>query len=68
MSGADILVVAIGKPQFVKRDWVKPGAIVIDCGINSIPGRCNKINFIYGFCVIAAEIYSPYLSGFMIKV
>ncbi|KAL1501009.1 hypothetical protein ABEB36_006415 [Hypothenemus hampei] len=33
---ADILVVAIGKAQFVKKDWVKPGAVVIDCGINSI--------------------------------
>ncbi|KAJ8308629.1 hypothetical protein KUTeg_013503 [Tegillarca granosa] len=35
----DIVVVAIGKPQFVKGDWIKPGAVVIDCGINSIPGR-----------------------------
>ena len=35
---ADILVVAIGKSQMVKKDWIKPGAIVIDCGINSIPG------------------------------
>lgn len=35
---ADILVVAIGKPEFVKGDWIKPGAVVIDCGINSIPG------------------------------
>ena len=33
---ADILVVAIGKANFVKEDWVKPGAIVIDCGINSL--------------------------------
>jgi len=39
VRGADILVVAIGKPQFVKKDWVKPGAVVIDCGINSIPGK-----------------------------
>uniref|UniRef100_A0A0K0FXH1 C-1-tetrahydrofolate synthase, cytoplasmic n=1 Tax=Strongyloides venezuelensis TaxID=75913 RepID=A0A0K0FXH1_STRVS len=31
---ADILIVAIGKTEFVKGDWVKPGAIVIDCGIN----------------------------------
>ncbi|XP_066249646.1 C-1-tetrahydrofolate synthase, cytoplasmic isoform X1 [Euwallacea similis] len=34
---ADILVVAIGRAEFVKKDWVKPGAVVIDCGINSIP-------------------------------
>ncbi len=34
---ADILVAAIGKPGFVKSDWVKPGAIVIDVGINRVP-------------------------------
>ena len=33
---ADILVAAIGKPEFVKGDWVKPGATVIDVGINRI--------------------------------
>lgn len=31
---ADILIVATGKPHLVKQDWVKPGAIVIDVGIN----------------------------------
>lgn len=31
---ADILVAAIGQPEFVKKEWVKPGAIVIDVGIN----------------------------------
>jgi 5,10-methylene-tetrahydrofolate dehydrogenase/methenyl tetrahydrofolate cyclohydrolase len=35
---ADILVVACGQPGLVKADWVKPGAVVIDCGINAIPG------------------------------
>jgi methylenetetrahydrofolate dehydrogenase (NADP+) / methenyltetrahydrofolate cyclohydrolase len=34
---ADILVVAIGKPAFVGGDWIKPGAAVIDVGINRIP-------------------------------
>lgn len=34
---ADILVVAIGRARMVKADWVKPGAVVIDCGINAIP-------------------------------
>lgn len=33
---ADILVAAIGKPEFIKGDWVKPGATVIDVGINRI--------------------------------
>ncbi len=33
---ADILVAAVGRPQMVKADWVKPGATVIDVGINRI--------------------------------
>ncbi|XP_072546592.1 C-1-tetrahydrofolate synthase, cytoplasmic isoform X1 [Salminus brasiliensis] len=34
---ADILVTGIGKPEMVKGEWVKKGAVVIDCGINHIP-------------------------------
>lgn len=34
---ADILVAAVGRAQMVKGDWVKPGAIVIDVGINRVP-------------------------------
>ena len=33
---ADILVAAVGRPNMVKQDWVKPGAVVIDVGINRI--------------------------------
>jgi hypothetical protein len=33
---ADILVVAVGYPRLVKRSWVKPGAVVIDVGINVV--------------------------------
>ena len=36
---ADILVVAIGKPEFITADMVKPGATVIDVGINHVNGR-----------------------------
>ncbi|XP_030765230.1 C-1-tetrahydrofolate synthase, cytoplasmic isoform X2 [Sitophilus oryzae] len=39
---ADILVVAIGRPEFVKGDWIKPGAVVIDCGINALPDNTRK--------------------------
>ncbi|CAG2118080.1 unnamed protein product, partial [Medioppia subpectinata] len=39
---ADILVVAIGQPLLVKKDWIKPGAVVIDCGISSIPDSTKK--------------------------
>jgi len=34
---ADILVAAVGRPNMVRGDWVKPGAIVIDVGINRVP-------------------------------
>ena len=34
--GADILVAAVGVPQMIKGDWIKPGAVVIDVGINRI--------------------------------
>ncbi len=36
---ADILVAAVGRPEMVKGDWIKPGAIVIDVGINRVPAR-----------------------------
>ncbi len=39
---ADILVAAIGKARFVKGDWIKPGATVIDVGTNSIPDATKK--------------------------
>jgi methylenetetrahydrofolate dehydrogenase (NADP+)/methenyltetrahydrofolate cyclohydrolase len=35
--GADILVAAVGRPEMVRGDWVRPGAIVIDVGINRVP-------------------------------
>lgn len=38
-SAADILIVAIGKPKFVKADMVKPGAVVIDVGVNRVDGK-----------------------------
>ncbi len=35
---ADILVAAVGRPEMVRGDWIKPGACVIDVGINRVPG------------------------------
>jgi len=42
---ADILIAAIGKPGFVTRDMVKPGAVVVDVGINRIPDASKKSGF-----------------------
>jgi methylenetetrahydrofolate dehydrogenase (NADP+) / methenyltetrahydrofolate cyclohydrolase len=43
---ADILVAAVGKPFFVKGDWVKPGAVVIDVGINRIEAGDGKTRIV----------------------
>ena len=43
---ADILVAAIGKPEFVKADWVKPGAVVIDVGINRVDAGDGKTRLV----------------------
>ena len=37
VRGADIVVAAVGRAQMIKGDWIKPGATVIDVGINRIP-------------------------------
>ena len=44
---ADILVAAIGQPRFVPADWVRPGAVVVDVGINRLPdGKlCGDVDF-----------------------
>jgi 5,10-methylene-tetrahydrofolate dehydrogenase/methenyl tetrahydrofolate cyclohydrolase len=39
---ADILIAAVGRAEMVKRDWVRPGAYVIDVGINRIPDASKK--------------------------
>ena len=36
VAGADIVVAAVGRPDMVKADWIKPGAVVIDVGINRV--------------------------------
>jgi len=43
---ADILVAAIGKPELVKADWIKPGATVIDVGINRVDAGGGKTRLV----------------------
>jgi methylenetetrahydrofolate dehydrogenase (NADP+)/methenyltetrahydrofolate cyclohydrolase len=38
VRAADIVIAAVGRPEMIKGDWIKPGAIVIDVGINRVPG------------------------------
>ncbi|MBF0269312.1 MAG: bifunctional methylenetetrahydrofolate dehydrogenase/methenyltetrahydrofolate cyclohydrolase FolD [Alphaproteobacteria bacterium] len=43
---ADILVAAVGRPEMVKGDWIKPGAVVIDVGVNRIPAEGGKTKLV----------------------
>jgi methylenetetrahydrofolate dehydrogenase (NADP+) / methenyltetrahydrofolate cyclohydrolase len=64
---ADILVAAVGIPELVKRDWVKPGAIVIDVGINRVPGAEGKTKLVgdvaYEECAEVAGAITPVPGG-----
>jgi methylenetetrahydrofolate dehydrogenase (NADP+)/methenyltetrahydrofolate cyclohydrolase len=42
---ADVLIAAIGRPEFVTADMVKPGAVVIDVGINRVPDSSKKSGY-----------------------
>lgn len=43
---ADIVIAAVGRPKMVQADWIKPGAIVVDAGINGIEGGiCGDVDF-----------------------
>ena len=44
---ADIVVAAVGRPEFVKGDWLKPGAVVIDVGSNSVPDPAAEKGYRY---------------------
>lgn len=43
VADADIVVAAVGRPEFVRGEWVKPGAVVIDAGYN--PGNVGDVEF-----------------------
>lgn len=40
---ADVLVAAVGRAEMVKGDWIKPGAVVVDCGYNKVEGRQGDV-------------------------
>jgi methylenetetrahydrofolate dehydrogenase (NADP+) / methenyltetrahydrofolate cyclohydrolase len=43
---ADVLVTAVGKPRFITREYVSPGAVIVDVGISSLDGKtCGDVDF-----------------------
>jgi methylenetetrahydrofolate dehydrogenase (NADP+)/methenyltetrahydrofolate cyclohydrolase len=43
---ADILIAAVGRPEMIQGSWIKPGATVIDVGINRVPGLAGKTKLV----------------------
>jgi methylenetetrahydrofolate dehydrogenase (NADP+)/methenyltetrahydrofolate cyclohydrolase len=55
----DIVVAAVGKPRFIKGDWIKPGAVIIDAGYNA--GNIGDVD--YEVCAAQAGAITPVPAG-----
>jgi methylenetetrahydrofolate dehydrogenase (NADP+)/methenyltetrahydrofolate cyclohydrolase len=64
---ADLLVAAIGRPEMVRGDWIKPGGTVIDVGINRVPGQNGKSKLVgdvaFAECAEVAGAITPVPGG-----
>jgi methylenetetrahydrofolate dehydrogenase (NADP+)/methenyltetrahydrofolate cyclohydrolase len=67
---ADLLVVAVGRPEMVRGDWIKPGAVVIDVGINRVetpdlgPGKSRLVGDVaYTEALRSARAITPVPGG-----
>lgn len=66
---ADIVVAAVGRAEFVKASWLKPGAVVIDVGINSVDDATKKTGYRlvgdvdYAACKEVASAITPVPGG-----
>ncbi len=60
---ADVLIAAIGKPEFVTADMVKPGAVVIDVGINRVPDATKKTGY-----RLTGDVHFPSVSPLCAKI
>ncbi len=60
---ADVLVAAVGRPEMVRGDWIKPGAAVIDVGINRLPDGRLVGDCAYDECAAVAGAITPVPGG-----
>ncbi len=64
---ADLVIAAIGRPETVRGDWIKPGAIVIDVGINRVAGADGKSRLVgdvaFDECAAVAGAITPVPGG-----
>jgi methylenetetrahydrofolate dehydrogenase (NADP+) / methenyltetrahydrofolate cyclohydrolase len=64
---ADVLIAAVGRPQMIRGSWIKPGAIVIDVGINRVPSGEGKSRLVgdvaYDEALAVASAITPVPGG-----
>jgi methylenetetrahydrofolate dehydrogenase (NADP+)/methenyltetrahydrofolate cyclohydrolase len=61
---SDIVVAAVGRAEMVKGDWLKPGAIVIDAGYNTVEGKSHDVGDCeFDSCAEAASMITPVPGG-----
>lgn len=61
---ADVLVAAVGKPEMVRGDWIKAGAIVVDAGYNRVEGRSHDVGDChFDECAACASWITPVPGG-----
>jgi len=64
---ADLLIAAIGRPEMVRGDWIKPGATIIDVGINRVSGEGGKTRIVgdvaYAEAIQVAGAITPVPGG-----
>jgi methylenetetrahydrofolate dehydrogenase (NADP+)/methenyltetrahydrofolate cyclohydrolase len=63
VAESDVVVAAVGRPRLVKGDWIKPGAVVVDVGINRLPSGelCGDVD--YGPAAERASAITPVPGG-----
>lgn len=67
VKGADLVIAAVGIPEMVKGSWIKPGATIIDVGINRVPAEGGKTKIVgdvaYAECAAVAGAITPVPGG-----
>ncbi|HML29131.1 MAG TPA: bifunctional methylenetetrahydrofolate dehydrogenase/methenyltetrahydrofolate cyclohydrolase FolD [Hyphomicrobium sp.] len=67
VKGADLVIAAVGIPEMVKGSWIKPGATIIDVGINRVPSEGGKTKIVgdvaYEDCAKVAGAITPVPGG-----
>jgi methylenetetrahydrofolate dehydrogenase (NADP+) / methenyltetrahydrofolate cyclohydrolase len=67
VKGADLVIAAVGIPEMVKASWIKPGATIIDVGINRVPSESGKTKLVgdvaYEECAKVAGAITPVPGG-----